>query len=291
MKKYSIREVEKLTGIKAHTIRIWEKRYNLGCAGRTETNIRCYTDEELKKLMNIALLIDHGNKISKIVTLNSDQLCAEIRKLTSTESIATRVFIDRFVNAMIDLDEAGFHETLGECVEKYGFEETIVSVIYPFLERTGVLWQTNHISPVQEHFVSNLIRQKILSETDKLGYKADKQENFLLFLPVDELHEIGLLYYNYCLRKQGYRVYYFGQSVPFSDLVTTLKSIDVHYMITYFVAGKSSNEIYRYLQDLEGIFDGRNIFVTGLLCEQLGFDGFTKCTRISNFAHLCGHLQ
>lgn len=291
MKKYSIREVEKLTGIKAHTIRVWEKRYNLGCAERTETNIRYYSDEELKKFINIALLIDSGSKISKVVLLDTDQLCEEIKKLSGQDNAAPRVFVDRFVNAMIDMDEAKFHEILDECIRKFGFTRAMITVVYPFLEKTGILWQTNHISPIQEHFVSNLIRQKILAETDKLGYRIKQPETFLLFLPVDELHEIGLLFYNYYLRKQGYKVYYFGQSVPFNDLAVTLENLQADYLFTYFVAGKTGTEICNYLADLEKIFTGKSIFITGMLCEQVSLNGLKKCTRVQNMDEFCDCLS
>lgn len=282
MKKYSISEVERLTGIRAHTIRVWEKRYNITCAERTETNIRFYSDNELKRFINIAFLIESGGKISRIASLNLDQLYEEIRKISGPSS-AQRLFIDRFVSTMIDLDEEAFHRTLGECVHKFGFEKAMVQVIYPFLEKIGVLWQTDNICPVQEHFISNLIRQKIVAETDKLGYRVNKKETFLLFLPVDELHEIGLLFYNYYLRTKGYKVYYFGQSVPFADLVRTLKTIKADYLLTYFVAGRLSSEIVQYLQSLEGNFKGKKIFVTGALTEGLPFDQLKKSSRVENF--------
>lgn len=283
MKKYSIKEVEKLTGIKAHTIRIWEKRYNLCCAARTETNIRFYSDQELKKLINIAVLVDNGRKISKLVSLDSEALNAEITKLVQINPTAPRLYIDRFVKAMIDMNEPLFHEILAECSGKFGFERCVTEVIYPFLERVGVLWQTNHISPVQEHFISNLIRQKILAETDKIEYSRAKGKTFLLFLPVNELHEIGLLFYNYFLRMQGNKVYYFGQSVPFKDVAAALKQIRVDYIMTYFVSGKSQREMSRYLHDLENVFEGKHIFVMGLLGCNLQMENPGRCMKIDNF--------
>lgn len=289
MKKYSIREVEKLTGIKAHTIRIWEKRYKLTCCQRTETNIRYYSDEELKRLINIAFLIDNGSKISRIALLDHEQLCEEISRLVSQQS-APRHFIDRFVKAMVDLDEAQFHQTLNECVDKFGFPETMIKVIYPFLDRVGVLWQTNQVCPVREHFVSHLIRQKVMAETDKLEYKTGKGQTFLLFLPVDELHELGLLFYNYYLRQHGYKVYYFGQSVPFNDLDRALKSVEAHALLTYFVSGKTSDEIQRYLTQLESVFKGQRIYVTGMQCQEISFNGLSKCVRVENVHDFARHL-
>jgi DNA-binding transcriptional MerR regulator len=197
MGSYTIRELENLSGIKAHTIRIWEKRYGLITPQRTSTNIRTYQDTELKKLLNISILNRNGLKISKIARLSVDEINAKINQyaqdLTSTESQ-----IENLTLAMIDLDEYRFEQILARSVIKFGFEETVLRILFPFFVRIGLMWQMDSINTTQEHFVSNLIRQKFFSAIDNLEYNPKNQKpGFVFFLPDGEYYDISLLFFCY----------------------------------------------------------------------------------------------
>jgi len=219
MANYSIRDLEKLSGIKAHTIRIWEKRYQLIQPRRTSTNIRYYSDNELKKLLNISILHRHGYRISKIAQLDNDEIHERIREITN-EGCDFISQVENLVIAMIELDENKFEKILSKSIIRIGFEETIIKLVYPLFEKIGILWVTGTINPAQEHFMSNLIRQKLVSAIDgQISSDSSASKKFILFLPEGELHELGLLFYSFMLKKSGHQVIYLGQSVPFHDLI------------------------------------------------------------------------
>ena len=247
MANYSIRDLEKLSGIKAHTLRIWEKRYKLLEPKRTLTNIRYYDDSDLKRMLNIALLNRNGYKVSKIAELDSAEICKRISELNEkSTNIANR--IENLVISMIELDEEKFRRILSEDISSYGFEYTIIHIIYPFFEKIGILWQTGTINPAQEHFISNLIRQKLMTAIDGISvHDPASSKSFLIFLPEGELHEIGLLFYYYLARKNGHKVIYLGQSVPFNDLESILKIQACDYIITAFSSNIHGTDINAYL--------------------------------------------
>jgi DNA-binding transcriptional MerR regulator len=262
MKKYTIRDIEKLSGIKAHTIRIWEKRYNILEPDRTESNIRMYSDDELRRILNIAILNNSGVKISHIANLSDDELHQRIISLKDISG-SDETFIDRMIVSMVEMKEADFSRILSECIEQKGLIKSVLYVIYPFLEKIGVLWQTGTINPAQEHFVSNIIRQKLIVECDKVGLPDQPKATFILFLPVDELHEIGLLFYNYVLRSRGYGTVYLGQSVPFDDLEKVVAICPSQYLLTFFVAAVPPEEIELYLHNLRKAFPKHKVFAGG----------------------------
>ena len=263
MGSYTIKDLEKLSGIKAHTIRIWEKRYKLIEPQRTSTNIRTYCDAELKKLLNISVLNRNGFKISKIATLSQEEVTENIARL-SQNSDDVNSTVENLTSAMIDMDENTFEKILARSVIALGFEDTMIKVLYPFFVKIGVMWQTGSINPAQEHFVSNLVRQKLLVAIDN-QITGDKpgSKTFVLFLPEDELHELGLLFYNYIVRKRGHKVIYLGQSVPLSDLVEVCKIRSCDYLVTSFTASKTSSELTEYLNTLAKEFSGKTIYASG----------------------------
>ncbi|MBY0433434.1 MAG: MerR family transcriptional regulator, partial [Cyclobacteriaceae bacterium] len=210
MGKYSIKELEKLSGIKAHTIRIWEKRHRIILPERTDTNIRYYSDDDLKKIINISLLNNNGVKISKIANLSTDELVKQVHVLSENKS-NTDIHIDQLVVAMIDMEEENFEKILAGLIIRYGFEKTIIEIVYPFLEKIGILWHTGNITPAQEHFISHLVRQKIIVAIDSLALAPKTSTRVVLFLPDEELHELGLLFHHYLVKKAGFRTYYLGQ--------------------------------------------------------------------------------
>ena len=212
--KYSISELSKLSGIKQHTIRIWEQRYGILVPERTDTKIRFYSDNELKLIMNIALLNKKGLKISKIAKLSDQEL---LDKVSEVEVIqySHEIVIDQLTKSMISFDEPLFEKIINNAILNFGFQSVMLEVIYPFLEKIGLLWQTGHINPAQEHFISNLIRQKIIVAIDGqvVSYRANTKK-VMVFLPQHELHEIAILFYSYILKLNHHHVIYLGANLP-----------------------------------------------------------------------------
>ena len=258
MAVYSIKDLEKLSGIKAHTIRIWEKRYNLIDPHRTNTNIRYYTDSELKKILNVAVLNRHGIKISNIARLNYLELKEEIIRVTrSAQSHDTMV--DSLIISMIDLDEYKFEAVIEKSISHVGLKSTVIEVLYPFLNKVGILWQSGDVYPSQEHFVANLIRQKIISYTDQLpGTFNPKAKKFLLLLPEGEWHEIALLFAQYLLKESNHQVIYLGQSVPYADVLTIGASKEVDGLVVSSTT-QPDFDFIQYLKDLGGAFPDKKI--------------------------------
>jgi MerR family transcriptional regulator, light-induced transcriptional regulator len=269
MIRYSINDLEKITGIKAHTIRIWEKRYDVVNPERTDTNIRYYNDEDLKKLLNISSLNKYGIKISEIVKMTKSELCEKIMEI-SNRSNDYESYINNLVISMIEIDEDKFEKVLSSAIIKMGFEKTITHVIYSFLAKVGILWQVGTINPAQEHFITNLIRQKIIIAIDgqDSGPRPDAK-TFLLFLPENELHEMGLLFYSYIIKRAGHKVIYLGQSVPLRDILEIIKIRKADYIITYFVAAFETKSIPEYLRIISDGFDNKDIFIAGYQIGQI----------------------
>ena len=266
---YLIKDLEQLTGIKAHTIRIWEKRYNVVSPKRTSTNIRFYCDNDLKRLLNISVLLKQGFKISQLSVLSDDELGDKIMTLHYHPDVE-EVRIDNLVTAMIDLDEALFEKTINLSALNLGFEHTVLKIIYPFLERIGILWLSGNINPAQEHFVTNLLRQKLLVAIDSLVMKpARDSKRFILFLPENELHELGLLFYSYLVRKAGHKIIYLGQSVPYEDVVEVARFKEPDALVTSLVAAMSLAEANTYVQRLASDFISKTIYITGSQASHL----------------------
>jgi len=269
MTSYSIKELANLSGIKAHTIRIWEKRYNFIVPSRTETNIRYYCDKDLKRLLNIAILNRQGIRISKIAKLSDEDLAERVVNMASDFGDAAHN-IEQLVIAMVDMDEVKFDRILSRYIMHEGFENAVIKIIFPFFERIGILWQTGAINPAHEHFVSNLFRQKLMVAIDNIMVTDNqKAKKFILFLPEGEYHELGLLFYNYLIRKSGQIVYYLGTSVPFDDVVETSKMVNPDYFFTTITALLSKDETVKYLKNLSKAFPLQKILVTGQQIDQI----------------------
>jgi DNA-binding transcriptional MerR regulator len=263
MIQYSIKDLEKLTGIKAHTIRIWEKRYDIVMPHRTSTNIRFYTDMDLKKLMNVASLVKFGIKISSLSGLSYEELNEKIIEIYHRPD-ESDTQIDQLILAMTDLEDKKFNNILSNASLDKGFENTITEIIFPFLERLGLLWQTGNINTAHERFVMNILRQKLLVAIDGLYHQPDNNSKmFVMYLPNDEYHELELLFFRYLIRKKGHKVVYLGQSIPFLDLkeIVSLKSPD--YVFTCINLPQSESEIKNYLSKLSVLFSKQKILVAG----------------------------
>ncbi|MGC3945268.1 MAG: MerR family transcriptional regulator [Chryseolinea sp.] len=268
MGKYTIKDLERLSGVKAHTIRIWEKRHSIVKPSRTDTNIRFYSDDDLKKIINVSVLNNNGMRISQIAGLTSADMNAQVRAIGQS-GVDSTVHIDQMIVAMIDIDEARFEKILNTLIIQMGFEETITSVVYPFLHKIGILWQTENITPAHEHFISNLIRQKLFVAVDGLPFPGPEARVVILFLPEGELHEIALLFSHYLARKYGYRSYYLGQSVPHKDLATIVAQHKAQLLITC-ITSPMSKEVTKYLSLLSRDFPRCTILVSGIQLAAVG---------------------
>ena len=261
MSTYSIKDLEQLSGIKAHTLRIWEQRYNLLQPKRTDTNIRFYDDDDLKLILNVALLNDNGVKISKIASMSPNELREEVMKLTE-RSLTHDDQIHALTICMIEMDEDRFDKILSTNILKLGFEQTMLNVIYPFMSKIGVLWQTGAVNPAQEHFISNLVRQKLIVAIDgQIPQQGGKK--FLLFLPEGELHEISILFASYLIKSKGHKVIYLGQSTPNDDLLSVFKLHQPEYLLTVITTSPSSEYVQEYINALADRFASAQILVTG----------------------------
>lgn len=263
MNAFTIKDLENLTGIKAHTIRIWEQRYHFLKPQRTATNIRYYSNDELKSILNIALLNKYGYKISHIDRMQPAEIKDRILSLGDPRAVQERI-INELVQEMVNMDMDQFEKIIGNYISAKGIERTVIQIIFPFLEKIGILWQTGHINPAQEHLVTNLIRQKLIMaiETTVSTIKTDK--TFLLFLPEGEHHELGLLFMYYLLKSRGVRTIYLGANVPFADLayVLEIKKPDVvfvHLTATCdnFNFEKFLANIGRHLGDVKTVISGQ----------------------------------
>jgi DNA-binding transcriptional MerR regulator len=234
--KYQIRDLELISGIKAHTIRIWEQRYNILNPERSLTNIRYYSDNDLKKLLNIVLLLKKGFKISDFKKTGDDEIADLVRKSTlripGTEA---------FVVAMLNFDIVYFNRFIDDAITSMGFEKTLDRIIYPLMEKIGLLWLTNAITPAHEHFVSNILRQKFFRQIDLMEHVAESKKTFLLFLPYYEQHEMSLLYAYYVIKKYGHKAIYLGQNVPTEDVLKVSEVIEPDFLVCFFIS-KSNNE-------------------------------------------------
>lgn len=259
---YSIKDLEVLSGVKAHTIRIWEKRYRLLTPGRTDTNIRYYNDDDLRRILNISLLVKNRYKISKVSNWSELQIRNTVLEVTG-KSTSESDYIDRLILYMLNFDNQGFYRLTTEIIVEKGLEEALTKVLFSLFERIGTYWMVGSIFPAQEHNITNIIRQKLIVEIDKLGVEATRNSSVLFFLPDNELHEMGLLFYAYIARKMGYNVVYLGQFVPFDDLQKITSHIKIDYVFTAFVNSITKSDLEQYLVKLKECFVQQKIFITG----------------------------
>ncbi len=276
---YSIKDLELLSGIKAHTLRIWEKRYSVLTPQRSDTNIREYGDEDLRRLLNVTTLLNNGWKISKASALSQDALQQEVEDIfehTSTQSEEYSSHINALTLSMMEFDEARFEQVFASALLLMGLKETMLNIIYPFLSKVGLMWSVWKAHPGQEHFASNLIRKKLFSAIDQLPVFPTQNENFLLFLPEGEQHEIGLLFANHLLRSRGYKVYYLGQDVPFESLQSSIETLHPDNLLTFFIRHQPKEDIQDYLKLLSETYGQTKIHVAGVQILQFSSAPFTN---------------
>jgi DNA-binding transcriptional MerR regulator len=264
MHSFTIKDLENLSGIKAHTIRIWEQRYSFLKPSRTGTNIRVYSNDELKKLLNVALLNKFGFKISHIDKMNEGEINQKVLSLNQQEAMQDRI-INVLIQNMIDLDVESFERVLDDFIIAKGIEKTISQIIFPFLEKIGILWLTNHIIPAQEHLVSNIIRQKLIVGIENVTSTIKINKSVLLFLPETEYHELSLLFINYMLKSRGVTTIYLGCSIPLRDVEYLVKLKKPDYIYTHLTSAGSRFNFHKFIDELSRRFSKTPVIISGQL--------------------------
>lgn len=272
---FSIKDLENFTGIKAHTIRIWEKRYNLLEPERTDTNIRMYSLENLQKLLNISYLNTHGYKISKIASLKNEDIKATVNEISKKSNVQNPA-INELKLAMLNFDQEKFYNTYRNLEIEKSFTEIVYDIFIPLLSEIGTLWQTDIINPAHEHFITTLIRQKIILNTEliQMDYKPIPNKTLVLYLPENEIHELGLMFINYELISKGYHTIFLGQSVPIINLIDLVNLNSEIIFISYFTINPEKENITAYLEEFqEKILSQGNVkfWILGRMLEYIDY--------------------
>ena len=274
MDRFSIKDIEALTGIKAHTLRIWEQRHAVICPKRSETNIRYYDQDDLRKLLGISALMRQGHKISALAKLSNQELHSAVLD-QEMAPLPLDERLEALTLAMISLDDQAFRNLLSKSFDQCGVEGAMMELIFPFFRRIGVLWQTGAINPAHEHFITNIIRQKIIVGIDKLEEKVPKDSNsapkairkYLLYLPEGEYHELGLLFASYLIKARGQKVAYIGTNVPYPDLSVLDQQYQPDFTLFALTSAIAQSSVVDYLAKVRADFPHRTHLVTGPLAN------------------------
>jgi MerR family transcriptional regulator, light-induced transcriptional regulator len=267
MNQFTIKDLEHLSGIKAHTIRIWEQRYSFLKPERTDTNIRYYNNDHLKKILNIALLNKYGFKISHIDKMSDEDIRTKILSLTFVEAQEENR-INQLIQSMLDIDMHTFEKLLDQYIKEYTVEKAVMQIIFPFLQRIGMLWVTNHIHPAQEHLVSNVIRQKLIIAIDKLPLPDAASPCILMFLPEAELHEIGLIFMQFILKQQGHNILYVGANIPLKDVGAIVNATPVACLYSHLTTASEKFPLEKFLIKLSLKLPKMPTVLSGSLLEK-----------------------
>lgn len=262
MNRFSIRDIENLTGIKAHTIRIWEQRYGILQPKRTPTNIRYYDALDLKVALRIALLNQYGYKISRIHRMSEGDMNGLIQKINDSE-FKLQLLVNELLEATLAIDIDHFEELLDMYLRKFGIEQTVEQLIFNFLEKIGIMWMTDRIFPAQEHLISNVIYRKVALAIEQLPKKQDASPTILLFLPEGEIHDIGLMYIHYMLRKNGKKSIYLGPNSPIADVQVVYAAKKPDYLYVHLTSVGEEFDCNKYLQKITDLFPNSTVFASG----------------------------
>lgn len=266
MAHYSIKNLEEISNQKAHTIRIWEQRYGLLTPRRTDTNIRFYDDKQLKKLLNVCALMGEGMKISKISKLTDSQINDAIQKIitdSAEKEVQFETIINQAIIAVSAFDELSFDKIFSNAILRFGLKDTYLKVIYPMLVRVGLMWSKDDIMPAQEHFFSNLIKQKLFASIDATPFPQNTDQTWVLFLNEKEDHEIGLLMASYILRVHGKKVIYLGQKVPYDNIAKVIDGCKPTHLYTFFVKNYGEEDVTDLFSKLRKDYKQIQICVSG----------------------------
>ncbi len=291
MTLYSISDLEKLSGIKAHTIRIWEQRYSILHPKRTSTNIRFYEEQDLKTLLNIAFLKKNGYKISKIAKMSDQDFQQAMTKFSSTDA-PQNVQLDALTLSMMEMDEIRFNKIINENIEKVGFEKTMLGVIYPFLEKMSMLWLTGSVTHAQESFISNLIRQKLLTAIDKEEVnKKRTAKKFVLYLPKGENQELSLQLMHFLLKVRNFYVVYLGPDMTISDVGDAVRIIKPDYVFTMITETYVGESIINYVGRMKKQFLDTHLLLTGYQVVAQNLQNTDNITVLRSLADTIEHID
>lgn len=279
-----------LSGIKAHTIRIWEQRYDIIQPRRTPTNIRYYEDRDLRLLLNISILNKNGFKISRIASMDESEIREEVNKLSSG-NFEDSVQVDAMTISMMELDEGKFETILSSNIRAIGFERTMLEVIYPFLDKLSLLWLTGSIHAIQESFISNLVRQKLIAALDMIPFAQHAKQSFILYLPEGESQELSLLFLHYLIRNRGHRVLYLGQNTSLADLGEACNIFQTDYIVTIISEAFTRQSVHQYLHDLKTVCQEKTILITGYQVLVQGISSGAGFRVMKNLEEILGVLK
>jgi MerR family transcriptional regulator, light-induced transcriptional regulator len=264
--QYSISALEKLSGIKAHTIRIWEQRYKVLVPNRTDTNIRYYDDEQLKKLLNVVTLLQNGYRISKISEMATEEVHEKVEQIieqSDKEEGTKQAYINQLIAAALTMDIFSFEILFQKVRKSYNLEDSYIHILQPLLVRVGLLWAKSKMNPAQEHFLSNLIRQKLFAALDQLPLPKETNNRWLLFLPPDEYHDIGLLFAHFLLRKYNNHVLYLGANVPLEDIKLVAESYKPTHALLFVIKNMSVKNGNYVLENLQKDLPDTKLLISG----------------------------
>jgi DNA-binding transcriptional MerR regulator len=283
MQVFTIRDIENLTGIKAHTLRIWEQRYDLFTPRRKESQHRIYDNEDLKQLLRISFLYHSGWKVSKIAALSDSQITGLVNEAT-VGNMNYRVFINQLIEAALDFDEKRFITVVNQVTEKIGFEKCVVDLCYPFLVKIGLLWSTNNVIPAQEHFTSYIIQNKIIVETEKLEM-GNTRPSIVLMSPKGEFHELPLLFINYLLKKSGWGTVYLGSNIQTDEAFEVVNRPGINYLYIHTLTNFTGLDIDDYFESVCKRFQDKKIITSGEGIQKVQ-RSFVNLTVLKNDAQI-----
>ena len=289
MAEYKIKDLENLTGIKSHTIRIWEKRYRILSPDRTDTKIRTYSDSELTHLLTVSMLNRNGIKISKIAKLSQEDMNKLLWDIKVNKE--PEYSMDKLLLSLVSLDEELFKETLANLLESEGLEKTFTDHLIPFLDRIGIMWLIGSVNPAQEHFMSNLIRQKIISEIDKQEIPASTEKSVLMYLPEHEWHEMSLLFYHFLLRSKGIPTFYLGQSLPYESLVECIEKLKPNYILSSWLTAVDEKLVVSYFKKLKSDYPNLDVFAGGPQIKANSTALKKYIIEVNDLASIMKHLE
>jgi len=264
MNLFSISQLSQFSGIKPHTIRIWEQRYNAFKPNRSDGNTRYYDDTQLRRLLNIVSLLENGHKVSSLCSMPDEDLYLMVSNLNTSEiSESTEYFVSQLIAAGISYDTIYFELIFSDCVLKFGMKDAYLKVIYPMMERIGLMWATDSLPTAHEHFISNFVRQKLLAVIDSIEAPDPSSESWMLFLPENEFHEIGLLYAQLVIRLLGKKVIYLGSNLPVESVISAIDHINPKNLLMFLVHYDLPEQIQKSLDKLTASFFGNKIYLAG----------------------------
>jgi DNA-binding transcriptional MerR regulator/methylmalonyl-CoA mutase cobalamin-binding subunit len=294
---YSISDLQRLTGVQTHTIRIWERRYHALEPMRSAGNTRFYDDRQLRRLLNIVGLSNSGLKISQVCALTEDEMNVLLEK--EVEKAASPIekyeyYVSQLLSYGLSYDEFQFDELITKAIAKYGLKNTYINIMYPLLVRLGLMWRSDNICPAQEHFLSNIIRHRITSATENISLKKKYKSTWVLFLPEEDDHDIGLLFANYLLKAAGHKVVYLGAKVPVESVKDVIAKVQVEHLLVFMLRSQSAAVTVDYLKDLSAAFANQEIHIAGSsrILGEVPMEGNVKWMKsIDDLEHIINKIN